>query len=127
MVDIVAAKAGADELLEEIGLLVRALGRAEPGQRPVPVTVADAPGAGSGEIERLLPVRLAEMSKRVRRVDVDFVLRNPFLADQRLCQPVRVGYVIEAEAALDAQPVVVGRAVASVDGDDAILADLVGQ
>ena len=35
VVDIVAAEPGAHQLLEEIGLLVRALGRAEPGQRPL--------------------------------------------------------------------------------------------
>jgi hypothetical protein len=33
VVDVVGLEAGAHQLLEEIGLLVRALGRAEAGQR----------------------------------------------------------------------------------------------
>ena len=67
------------------------------------------------------------MRVRVGRIDIDVVLRDPLLADQRLGQPVRVVRVIEAEAALDAEPVVVGRPVLALDRDDAVVADLVGQ
>ena len=52
---------------------------------------------------------------------------DPVLADQRLGQPVRVVDVVEAEAALDAEPVVVGRPVLAVDRDDAVVLDLIGQ
>ena len=41
MVDIVAAKPGAHQLLEQIGLFVRALGRAEAGERALPVAIAN--------------------------------------------------------------------------------------
>ena len=80
-----------------------------------------------GEVERLLPARLAEMRVGVGRVDIGVVLRDPVLADQRLGQPVGMVGIVEAEAALDAEPVVVGRAVLAFDRDDAVVADLVGQ
>src|SRR5918911_1599955 len=41
MVDIVVAEPGAHQLLEQIGLLVRALGGAEAGQRAITITLAD--------------------------------------------------------------------------------------
>ena len=43
--------------------------------------------------------------ERVRRIDVQPLRRRVVAADQRLRQPVRVGDVVEAEAALDAEPV----------------------
>ena len=45
-------------------------------------------------------------------------------ADQRLRQPVGVVDVVEAEAALDAEPVLVGRAVAAVDVEDPVVLDV---
>ena len=47
-------------------------------------------------------------------------------ADQRLHQAVRMGDIVEAEAALDAKAVLVRRAVASVDIEDLLVADVVG-
>ena len=70
VVDVVAAEAGAHQLLEQVRLLVRALGRAEAGQRPPPVAVADALQALGGDVERLFPARLAEMRPGVGRVDL---------------------------------------------------------
>ena len=66
MIDIVGAEAGAHQLLEQIGLLVRALGRAEAGEPLRAVAVADFLQAGGGAVERLVPGRLAEMRPRVR-------------------------------------------------------------
>src|SRR5438046_397615 len=93
----------------------------------VAVAVANASEALGGAIERLFPARLAEMRVRVRRVDIGVVLGKAVLADQRLGQPVGVVGVVEAEAALDAEPVVIGRPVLALDGKDAVLADLVGE
>src|SRR5436190_13287375 len=61
VVDIVAAKAGADELLEEVRLLVRALGGAEPRERAPAGPGTNALEALGGAIERLFPAGLAEM------------------------------------------------------------------
>ena len=60
MVDVVAAKAGAHQLLEQVGLFVAALGRAEAGERLRAVRVAQPCEAAAGELERLFPRRLAE-------------------------------------------------------------------
>ena len=58
VIDIVGAEAGAHQLLEQIGLLVRALGRAEAGQRLDALLVADFDEALGRDIERLLPATL---------------------------------------------------------------------
>ena len=63
----------------------------------------------------------------VGRVDIGVVLRDAVLADQRLGQPVGMVHIVEAEAALDAEPVVVGRPVLALDRDDVVVLDLVGQ
>ena len=128
VIDIVGAEAGAHQLLEQISLFVRALGRAEPGQRLGAVAVADLLQARGGAVERLFPGRLAEMRPRIRRVD-EFVrhFRHAVLADHRLQQALRIVHVVEAEAALDAEPVLVGRAVLAGDGDDLVVLDLVGE
>ncbi len=112
VIDIVGAEAGANKLLEQIGLFVRALGRAEAGQRIGTVAVADFLQAARGAVERLFPGRLAEMRPRVGRID-ELVrhLRHAVLADHRLQQALRIVHVVEAEAALHAEPVLVGRAV----------------
>ena len=67
------------------------------------------------------------MRPRIARVDrIVHDLGHAFLADHRLHQAVRVDDVVEAEAALDAQPVLVGRAVAAGDVADLLVLDVVG-
>ena len=63
----------------------------------------------------------------VGRVDIGVVFRHTLLADQGLGQPVGMVDIVEAETALDAEPVVVGGTVAAIDRDDAVVLDLVGQ
>ena len=86
MIDIVGAEAGAHQLLEQIGLFVRAFGRAEAGQRvaePSRSRMVFRPDGGT--VERLVPGGGTEMRPRIRRID-DFVrhLRHAILADHRL-------------------------------------------
>src|SRR6185295_13675075 len=120
--------AGADELLEEIGLFVGALGGAEAGQRVRAIAVADFHEALGGAIHRLLPGRLAEMRPGVRRIDqIVGRFADAILADHRLGQALRIGNVVEAEAALDAEPALVGRAVAAVHGNQLVVLDVVGE
>ena len=85
VIDVVGAETGAHEFLEQIGLLVRALGRAETGKTLRTVAVADFLQARRGAVERLVPGRLAEMRPRIGRVD-ELVrdLRHAVLADHRL-------------------------------------------
>jgi hypothetical protein len=126
VVDIVAAEPGAYELLEQIGLFVRALGRAETGQRPPAVPVANMSEPSSRAVERLVPARFAEMCRGVGRVDIGVVFRDTLLTDQRLGQPIGMVGVVEAKTTLDAEPVVVGRPVLAFHRDDAVVLDLVG-
>src|SRR6202040_3559660 len=106
MVDVVGAESGANQLLEEISLLVRAFRRAEAGERLRAVAIADFRQSGRGTVERFVPGRLAEMRPRVRRVD-PFVrnLWHAVLADQRPQQSLRMGNIVEAETAFHAEPV----------------------
>ncbi len=128
VVDVVGAEAGADQLLEQIGLFVRALGRAEAGQRARPVAVADFLQAGGGALHRLFPGRFAEMRPRVCRIDqIVGGFADAVLAHHRLRQALRIADVVEAEAALDAEPVLVGRAVAADHVDELVVLDLVGE
>ena len=53
--------------------------------------------------------------------------RHAVLADHRLQQPLRVVHVIEAEAALDAEPVLVGRAVLAGDVEQLVVLDVIGE
>ena len=55
VVDVVGAEARADQLLEEVGLLVGALGRAEAGDRARAAVGVDLLQPRGDEVERLLP------------------------------------------------------------------------
>ncbi len=127
VVDVVGAEAGPDQLLDQVGLLVRALGRAEARERLGPVPIADRAKAARGDVQRLLPVGLPEMGPGIGGIEVGLdVLGDARLADHRPHQAVRVAHVVEAEAALDAQPVQIGRAVAAGDVADLVVLDVVG-
>src|ERR1700722_517391 len=127
MVDIVGAETGPHELLEQIGLFVRSLGGAETGQRLGALLVANLDETFRGDVERLFPGRFAEVRERICGIDlvVGILLhsRQPY---QRLGQAVRVMDVVEAEAAFDAESVVVGRAVAALGIDHLLVLDLIG-
>ena len=60
VVDVVRAEAGADELLEEVGLLVGALRRAEAGDRARPAGGVDLPQPARHQVQGLVPGGLPE-------------------------------------------------------------------
>ena len=70
VIDVVGAEALADHLLDEVRLLVRALGGAEAGERRPAGAVADGGKPARGAVERLLPGRLAEVGEGVRGIDL---------------------------------------------------------
>ncbi|MNC84887.1 hypothetical protein D3C83_04560 [compost metagenome] len=74
VVHVVRAEAGAHQLLEQVGLLVGALGRAEAGQRMLAIAITDLSQLAGSEIQRFLPARLAEILQRVRGVEVLYEL-----------------------------------------------------
>ena len=127
VVDIVGAEAGAHQLLEQIGFLVGALGRAEAGKGVRPLFVPDTPQAAGGFLQRFLPARFPEEFQRVRRIHDDVGRFRRILApDQRFGQALRAVGIVEAEAALHAQPLLVGRAVAAVDREQLAVLQIVG-
>src|SRR5262249_30226683 len=116
------------QLLEEIGLLVGTLGRAEARQARPALALADLDQAGGGARHRLFPGGLAEVRKRMGGIDlVVGRLRYPVLADQRHGEAVGMVGVVEAEAALDAEPRMVGRAVLAGDVEDLVVLDVIGE
>ena len=128
VVDVVGAEAGAHQLLEQPGLLVRALRAAEAGEHAGAVGVEQAAQAGGGEVERLVPACRAEVAERAGWVEGRIhALGRARATDQRGRQAAVVVGVVEAEAALDAQAVLVGRAVAALDEEDALVPDVVGE
>ena len=125
MIDVVGAETLPDQLLEQIGLLVGAFGRAEAGDRLAAVARMDALQPRRSLGHRLLPGRLAEVREHLLAPDLHVgVLGDAVAADQRLGQAVGVVDVVEAEAALDAQPVGIGRPVATVDVEDLLVLDV---
>ena len=128
VIHVVRAEAGAHQLLEQPGLLVRAFRAAEARQRRGAPLVAQRLQAAGGKVQRFLPAGLAEMRQWPRRVEprVD-CLGHAVQADQRPVESRRVLQVVEAEASLDAQATFVGRTVAPLDVDDAPVLDVVGQ
>ena len=66
------------------------------------------------------------MRERIRRVDqIISGFLDAVLADQRLGQALRIADIVETEAALDAEPVFVGRTGAAGDGDQLVVLDLI--
>ena len=124
VIDIVGAEAGADQLLEQIGLFVGAFGRAEAGDGLAAMGLGDPGEARGGKVQRLVPARFAEMGIGIGGIDIH-AFGEAGLADQRRHQPLRIGHIVEAEAALDAKPVLVGVAVAALHEGDLLVLDLI--
>ena len=128
MVDVVGAKARAHQLLDQVGLLVRALRRAEARERRGAVALENPAQARSRDVEGLVPARFAEVGVGVGRVEIEGCGFGRVVApDQRRGQAVGMTHIVEAEAALDAEPAVIGRAVAAFDPDDGVVLDLEGE
>src|SRR5262249_58679843 len=75
-------------------------------------------------VQRLVPACLAKMRERVRGIDIKPFLQ-PGLSDQRLHQPLRILHIIEAKSAFDAQSILIGVAVATLDEGDCVVLDLI--
>ena len=126
VIDVVRSESGADQLLEQVGFLVRALGRTETGERSLAVRVADVSQSLRGKGERLVPGRFAEHAAPVVGIDGEVLaLLHPRLADERRGEPMLVLHVVEAVPALDAQPARVGRAVLALHVENRVALDVV--
>ena len=140
-------EAGADQLLEEVGLLVGALRRAEAGDRRRAALGMDGLQPRGGQVERLLPRRLAEVRHDLVVVDEAARLLAPaallaahvraqralgvarLAADERRGQALLGERVVPAVAALDAQAALRARLGAALGVGDrlALVVDVEGQ
>src|SRR5690348_18438485 len=90
--------------------------------------IADAFQAASGAVERLFPSGLAEMRPRIGGIDLIMrVLGHAILADQRHGQAMRMAHIVEAEAALESEPVSIGRPAAAVGIEQPVRLVFVGK
>ena len=127
MVDVVGFKAGADQLLEQIGFLVRALGRAEARDSALAKLVVGRCQALCCDGNCFLPACLAEIGAKLVLSNCDVArLGCVVAADQRLGQAARVRLVVKAKAAFHAQAVVVGGTIAAIGADDRAVLDVIG-
>ena len=84
--------------------------------------------AGRRGVEGLLPARLPEHLRPVVGIDHEvLVLLHPLPTDEGLGEPVLVLHVVEAIAALHAQPVAVRRAAAPLHPEDPVVLYVVGE
>ncbi len=128
VVDVVGAESGTHELLEQVSLLVRTLGRAEASERLRAAGIANFAQFAGGKVERFFPAGFAEDGQRVIGVDHEIGrLRHARFADQRLGQALLVVHVIEAVTTLHAQAAVVRRPIAPLHAQDLVVLDVVGQ
>src|ERR1700738_2846415 len=68
------------------------------------------------------------MRPRIGRIDrVMCVLPRPVFADQRLPQTMGVMHIVEAKAALHAQPVLIGGAVSAADIKELVVLDMIAE
>ncbi len=135
VVDVVRAEDGADQLLEEVRLLVAALRGPEAGHGTGPVRVTDLRQPARHQVQRLVPGGLAEGGHHLVVVDDAAGLAAPFALhvrgqrtlgvgviapDERRGQTLRVERVVEAVTPLHAQPLLVAGALATVGEDDGV-------
>ena len=97
-VDIVVAEAGADQLLDEIGLFIGAARRGDAADRALAIFGLDALELRGGVVDRLVPGDLAPGIADLG-------------ADHRLQDAVAMRRVAPGEAALDAGMAMIGLAV----------------
>ena len=128
MIDVVAAKALANQLLEEIGLFVAALRRAKArqrGRRPGCDAVSQRAQAGRGHVKRFVPACLTEQRREGQFATLDAfnvgrVFAYAFAANERHGEPFAMLHVVKPVAALDAQAAMIGRAIATGDEFDSL-------
>ena len=90
--------------------------------------IADIAQATGGALQCLFPAGLAECTQRLGRVDIERGGLGRIVApDQWPGQALAVMHVVKPVASLDTQPLVVGRSVTTLDIQDPVVPDLVGQ
>ena len=109
MVHIVGAKAGAHQLLEQVGLFIAALGATKACECFFAVRITQAFELARRQRQRFFPARFTKHLRPVGGIAVESlqgfgVFGHTGLADQRHAQALRAVCIVKAKAALDAQP-----------------------
>ena len=126
MIDVIGAKAGADELLEQIGFFIAALGGAKTGQRIFAHGIANRCQRAARQIQRFFPRCLAKHIAPIFRVHIEVCrLGHTRFANQRLGEALFVVRIIEAVTTFHTQTIVIRRSVAALNSDDFIFFDVV--
>src|SRR6266550_2580351 len=102
VVHVVGVEARPDQLLEEVGLLVGALRRPEPGDRAGPSVGVDLGQAAGDQVERLLPGRLPEVRQYLVVIDQAAGLAAAALAALALAPALAVALALAIAGAVDA-------------------------
>src|SRR5690625_3051919 len=124
VVDVVGAETLAHQLLEEVGLFIGTLGRAEAGQTVASIALEDVLETLRREIQSFLPGGLPEVGPGI-------VGLHPVVPPLGRVGPTNEGHgqalgavhIVPAEATLHAEALLVGRAVSAVDLDDLVVLD----
>ena len=146
VVDVVRPPGRADQLLEQVGLFVGALGAAEARHAVGAVLIADGGQLARHQVEGLVPAGLAEGGQDLRVVHyaaratppvvlAPDVLRQRALgiavlaSDQRDAQALSVLRIVPAVATLHAEPLLAGRTLAPLGEDDLVglAIDVIGE
>src|SRR6056297_3326754 len=115
VIHVVMAKALPDEFLKQIRLFIGAFGAAETRNGRTAMGVLEPLQLTRRQVERLVPLRLAEEFVPVAGIDIEALWRGVLAPDERLGQAVRVVDIVVAEPPLDTQPPLVGRAIDALD------------
>src|SRR6056297_863253 len=124
VIHVVVAKALTDKFLKEIRLFIGAFGAAETRNGRTAMGVLEPLQLTRRQVERLVPLRLAEEFVPVAGINVEALGRCILAPDERLGQAVRVVDIVVAKAPLDTQPPLVCRAVDALDILDLAVLDL---
>src|SRR6056297_1650480 len=124
VIHVVVAKALTDKFLKEIRLFIGAFGAAETRNGRTAMGVLEPLQLTRRQVERLVPLRLAEEFVPVAGIDIEALGRCILAPDERLGQAVRVVDIVVAKAPLDTQPPLVCRAVDALDILDLAVLDL---
>ena len=125
---MIGAKTGAHQLLEQPRLFIGALGAAEPRQGIRAMGRFKIHKPTGGNLQGFIPARRAEMGQRFGRVEVWVEpFRHSLATNQRHGKPGWMAWVVVTKAPFYAQPVLIGRAIATFHIEDLVVLDMVGE
>src|SRR5215475_916695 len=128
MIDVVRPKTNADQLLEQIGFLIRAFCGAEAGKRSPAIGVTDLSEPSGSGLESFFPARFPENGSPIVGINREvFALLHLGLSDQRFPEAMLMLNVVETVPALDTQAARVRRSIFSLHKENLVVLDVIGK